>query len=387
MKNVQKRKLGRLSVLLMAGAGAMALVPLTGVGTAGASGASSGTSTVYVTNDGSCGNRPSYSTIAAGLAAAPPNGTVIVCGGTFNEDAVITQPVTLISRGAVINPSAPVVQTNSPLYSKVGNNGITIAAPNVTVQGFTVTGATGDGIFSFANNSTITDNESNGNGSTGISLNGSSWSRVAGDVTNKNAAGGITLTNDAGAIIPGATASHDVVTNNVSNGNLGGCGIILADHLGSTVPGAQGIFDNVVTDNTVNNNGNVPAASGAGVILATEAPGGAVYSNLIANNDATGNGLAGVTFHSHMAGQNFTGNVVTSNTFGPNNGGGDFADPSTTGVYLGSVSPLTVKVTNNNFINNVNGIFAAGPVTVLGVWSNSFRHVTVPLATTPTYAG
>jgi hypothetical protein len=381
---MKKRKLGTMSVLLMAGAGAVAMVPFTGVVAAGAN-ATPGA--VYVSNDGSCGNRPSFSTITAGLAAAPTNGTVIVCGGTFNEDVVITQPVTLISRGAIINPSAPVLQTNSPLYAQAGNNGITIQAPNVTVQGFTVTGATGDGIFSYGNYSTITGNESDSNGSTGISLNGSSWSRVAGNVTNKNEGGGITLANDAGAFITGATASHDVVTNNVSNNNLGGCGIILADHLGNTVPGAQGIFDNVITDNTVNNNGNVPAGSGAGIVLGTEAPGGAIYGNLIADNDATGNGLGGVTIHSHVAGQNFTGNVITSNTFGPNNLGGDYGDPSTTGVYIGSVSPLSVKVTNNNFINNVNGIFAAGPVTVSGVSSNSFRHVTTALATTPTYAG
>ncbi len=368
-----------------AAAGAIVAVPLFA---AGAQAASASPTTVFVSNDGSCGNRSVFTSINAGVAAAPSGGTVIVCGGTFNEDVVVTKPLTLISRGAIVNPSSPVLQTNSPVYSQAGNNGITIASENVTVNGFNVTGATGDGILSYADHSTIVNNESYGNASTGISLNGSSWSRVAGNVSDDNTGGGFYLTNDAGAFIPGATASHDVVTNNVAENNPAGCGVILADHLGSNVPGAQGIFDNVVTDNTLNHNGFVGGeGSGAGVVIATEAPGGAVYDNRVADNDMSLNGLAGVTVHSHMGGQNFSGNVIAGNDIGTNNTGGDFGDTSTTGVYLGSVSPLTITVVNNEIHDNAIGIFSAGPVTVKGTNTNTFNGVTQSVGSTAVYAG
>jgi len=164
---------------------------------------------------------------------------------------VVTKPLTLISQRAIVNPSSPILQTNSPVFSQAGNNGITIASENVTVNGFNVTGATGDGIFSYADHSTNVNNESYGNVSTGISLNGSSWSRVAGNVSDDNTGAGFYLANDTGAFIPGATASHDVVTNNVAENNPADCGVILADDLGSTVAAAQWIFDNIVTDNAL----------------------------------------------------------------------------------------------------------------------------------------
>ena len=88
-----------------------------------------------------------FTSINAALAVAAPHSTVIVCRGTYNEDAVVTRPVTLVGLGAVINPSSPVLQTNSPVYAQAGNNGLTVLSGGVTVKGFTVTGATGDGVL------------------------------------------------------------------------------------------------------------------------------------------------------------------------------------------------------------------------------------------------
>lgn len=240
---MSRRRLMASSVIVSAGA--LSALPLMATGVAGASPAPR---TVYVSPDHSCGQN-AFSSISAAVAAVAPHGTVVVCHGAYNEDVIVSKPVTLIGRNAVINPSSPVVQTNSPLYSQAGNNGITVAAAGVSVDGFSVTGASGDGIFSFADHSTITNNKSDGNAQTGISLNGSSRSLVANNTTSDNALGGITLTNDAGMFIPGATASHDVIADNVARDNPEGCGVILADHLGATMPGALGIFDNLVTGN------------------------------------------------------------------------------------------------------------------------------------------
>ena len=93
-----------------------------------------------------CGNAP-YSTIGAALAAANPGATVVVCPGTYTEDAVITKPVTLIGQNATINATG---LAGAPIGSILGQapyNGVTIEASNVTVKGFTVEGAEGEGIL------------------------------------------------------------------------------------------------------------------------------------------------------------------------------------------------------------------------------------------------
>jgi hypothetical protein len=345
--------------------------------------------TLVVSKPGSTCGPSQFTSINAALAVAPPNSTVIVCNGNYNEDAVVTKPLTLVGlAGAVVNPTTPVLQTNSPLFSQTGNNGITVMAPGVTIVGFKVVGATGDGILSVADRSSIVNATSNTNAGAGIDLNGSSFSTVKGSTANSNITGGIQLTNDAGGVFPGATASHDTIVSNVANNNVKGCGIILADHLGTTVPGAQGIFGNVIRANSLFSNGTSPGAfgPGAGVVMASPVPGGAVYDNVIIDNNIAGSGLAGVTVHSHFAGQNFAGNSVTGNNIGMSNLLGDFADPSTTGIYVGSVSPLKIVVAANLIHNNDIGIFAAGPVAILRT-GNIFLRVPTRLASTPVFAG
>jgi parallel beta-helix repeat protein len=355
-----------------------------------AANAASNPSTVYVSHGGTNCGKPHVSSINAGIAAVAPGGTVVVCRGVYNEDAVVTKPLRLIGHHAQINPSSPVLQTNSPLYSIAGNNGITIAAPNVRVRGFTVVHATGDGIFSFGNHSRIVGNRALQNGFTGIDLNGSSWSLVKDNVVDENTGGGITLANDAGGFIPGATASHDWVVGNVAENNPLGCGVILADHLGSTVAGARGIFDNVIVGNLLKHNGDgstTAEGAGAGVVLASPVPGGAVYDNLVEGNRIHTSGLAGVTVHSHLPGQRFGGNRVIGNWIGTNDVTGDFGDAFTTGVYVGSVDPLAIVVRHNVIQDDHFGIFTAGTITVVGGHRNTYVHVPHHRGTTSPYAG
>jgi parallel beta-helix repeat protein len=362
-----------------------AAVVFTAAGSAGAA-----PSTVYVSHhSGTCGT-PHFSSINAAIGAVAPGGRVVVCRGSYNEDAVVTKPLRLIGHHARINPSSPVLQTNSPLYSQTGNNGITIVAPHVSVRGFTVVHATGDGVLSIGNHSRIVHNRAFYNAATGIDLNGSSYSLVKGNVTNRNTGGGITLANDAGGFIPGATASHDWIVGNVAQNNPMGCGVILADHLGSTVSGARGIFGNVIAGNWLRHNGDgstTPEGAGAGVVLASPVPGGAVYGNLVVHNHISASGLAGVTVHSHVPGQNLSGNRVIGNDIRTNNVTGDFADPHTTGVFVGSVDPLWIVVKHNVIRRNHFGIFTAGPVTVRGAHHNLFLHVAHERGHTAVYSG
>ena len=89
----------------------------------------------------------SYSTISAAVAAAHPWATVVVCPGTYHEDVVIQTPLTLIGYSATINASG---LAGAPIGSILGQapyNGITIESSNVTVKGFTVEDAEGEGIL------------------------------------------------------------------------------------------------------------------------------------------------------------------------------------------------------------------------------------------------
>lgn len=369
----------------LAGGGAVSAVALLGAGAAGALPVPA-PSTVWVSAPSAptCG-APTYPTISAAVAAVAAGGQVDVCPGTYHEDVVVMQPVTIVGLGAVVDPGPA---TNSPLYGVLGSNAFTVMAPGVTVEGFTVEGASGDGILTIANDTTIIQNTALDNGfgpdgGTGIDLNGSSYSTVRGNTMEGNSGGGVYLTDD-----PGTPASYDTVVGNIAENNPGGCGFILADHTGA------GIFDNEILGNTAVDNGNVPAGAGAGVVLASPVPGGAVYDNTVEANVLEDNGLAGVTLHSHLPGQgDFSGNVVMGNTIGVNNVGGtgseangDDGDPYTTGVYLGTIDPLTITVTGNIITGDKIGIYTAGPVGLSGTGSNVLA-VPQPVVVSPTYAG
>jgi hypothetical protein len=95
--------------------------------------------------------------------------------------------------------------------------------------------------------------------------------------------------------------------------------------------------------------------------------------------------MSGVTVHSHVPGQFLNGNVITRNVIGVNNlaGDSDFAphvDKQTTGVLVGTVSPLSVKVSGNVIAHDHFGIWTTGPVTVAGELDNSFAGDAVAVA-------
>ena len=108
----------RRGAMAAAGAIAAAGLPVLSLGISPASASPAQPRTLVVAHPGSNCGRHVFTSINAALAAASPHSTVIVCRGTYNEDAVVTKPVTLVGRGAVINPSSPVLQTNSPVYRR-----------------------------------------------------------------------------------------------------------------------------------------------------------------------------------------------------------------------------------------------------------------------------
>ncbi len=331
-----------------------------------------------------CGGAYAYPTIAAGLDAVSPGGVVVVCPGMYPEDVVVTKSATLLGFGAVVQPDA---EDSSPLSDLLGgNNAFTVLAPDVTIRGFTVRGATSDGIIAIGDHALVEGVTATDNVVNGINLDGSSHSVVRGNTITRNG-GGIELANDpeaAGISLPGSTgtASYDLVAGNNIFGNPQACAIYLVDHAGG---GAEGIHHNAIRGNTVTD--NATQGFGAGVLLASPVPGGSVYGNTITGNTITGNGLPGVALHSHVPGQNFSDNSIVGNVIGTNNILGlESDDAETTGVFVGSQDPLTVTVANNTISDDHYGIFTAGPsVSITGTSTNTFQNVDVDLGSSPTF--
>ena len=105
------------------------------------------------------------------------------------------------------------------------------------------------------------------------------------------------------------------------------------------------------------------------------------------DNVAQGNGLAGVTLHSHAPGQDLDGNVITGNRLSNDNldPDHDFSpfDPSPTGIYIASkgVKPVAGTVIQDNDISDVYyGIWTLNVTTTIPVSANHFaKDVTVPV--------
>ena len=94
------------------------------------------------------------------------------------------------------------------------------------------------------------------------------------------------------------------------------------------------MYGNIVRDNIADDNGTNPAppqfgggGSGSGIGLFGSGPGSAVYNNVVEDNEASGNGLAGITIHAHHPGGEYLdGNSFVHNDLGTNNTGGDGFD-------------------------------------------------------------
>jgi parallel beta-helix repeat protein len=357
--------------------------------------------TVYVAAHGAggAGDAPVYTSIGQAVAAVAPGGTVVVEKGTYREDVALDKAVRIEGRhGATIDATGLI-------------NGIAVTASYASVSGLTVENATGEGIvLQNVSHVAVVGNDVHGNDAgvrlqnpvattyafcqplpggamndcgENIHLVGSSYDEIVGN-TATDGAGGILLTDETGP------TSHNLVAGNVVTDNHTACGVVLAGHNpqaapgGTPAPAAAGVFDNTVAGNRITGNG-LQAGGGAGVQMATGVPGGAVYGNTVTGNTISGNGHSGVTLHSHAPGQYLNGNVVTGNRIETNNLNGDMdfgvQDPQTTGVFVGTVAPVSITVRGNVISGDHFGVFTTGPVTATGESDNVFVRDAVAVST------
>lgn len=370
---------------------------------------------------GGC-NTGTYSTISAAVAAADPGATVVVCPGTYTEDVVVTKAISLVGRGATIDATGLA-------------NGVQIVTSGVTLKGFTVENATGEGILVgidspadpnigfvasqgfVLSDETIMANRVDhndqgfagpegadstciypGDCGGGIHLEVTSNSQVQGN-TVTNGSDGILLTDDYGPNF------GNVVQGNYVADNTHECGIVLPSHNGNALnsdgtrnPSMGGVFDNQVLDNVSVDNGTDvytfgPGAStgaGAGIGLFAPFPGTAVYDNVVEGNVMSGNGLGGFAIHAHLpGGVDVNGNQVLNNSIGTNNLGGDLldfvpgnSDEVTTGILVYSgASPLAITIAGNAISADTDGIWLNQPVSATGLGTNTFTGVTNSVVT------
>jgi nitrous oxidase accessory protein NosD len=360
-----------------------------------------------------------FSTISDAVASAASGDTVVACPGTYAEDVVITMPLTLVGQSATIDATGLPGAPTGAILGQAPYNGITIESSNVTVQGFKVLGAEGEGILAVNPNPVagpviggkqlytgtplsgivIENNVVKGNdrgfnkakspyfpctpngGSDcgeGIHLLSVEDSLVRGNRSVGNA-GGILLTDEYGP-------NHgNQVRRNYVVGNTKDCGITLPGHnlalnpeTGQLDPSFGGVYDNLVIHNEVIGNGVEGYGAGVG-IFAPESYTGS-YDNTVTGNLIEGNGLAGISVHSHQANAYVNDNVFTDNTIGQNNVDlADGADPpgpadnETTGILVWSEATVyNATITGNTIFDDTYGVWYTPNTVSIKANSNSF---------------
>lgn len=357
-----------------------------------------------------------YTTIQAAVNNASTKDTIQVGPGTYTEAVVIGTPLSLIGAGAGVSTIDATGQPNGVLIDGFNHAGLR----NVTVSGFTVENAQFEGILAvsasrvaISNNSVTNNDKSPGLNFTGaptgcpgqpayetdetgdcggaIHLIGVADSTVSGNYVSGNA-DGLLISDETGP-----SEGNLVTQNNFLNNPLE-CGIVLASHppTGNIGGTHHGVFGNTVSDNT--STGNGVQIGGAGVGLFSDGIGpGRVSDNLIRHNTLIGNGLGGVTLHTHvgpafhlpaddMSNNTITGNYIAGNL-------PDFFDtatPGRVGINInsgGGGSPVTGTVITFNIITDEDIDIAINTPANIDIHDNSLFGGKVGLGNICTFDG
>jgi hypothetical protein len=336
-------------------------------------------------------------TITAAVNAAMPGDTVLIAPGTYAEDVVIKQSISLIgsNRATVINATG--------LSNGIFINGMSsepgIGVWGVVISGITVRNANFEGIL-VANASDVTltgnlvtDNDKSLNVSAGtctgintgfetneqedcgegIHLMGVEQSTILRNEVANNS-GGMLISDETGP------NSHNLISENFVHDNVYDCGITLASHAPAAATGATGAFG--VWYNTISHNvsmGNGTKAAGAGVGIFAPGPGNTNTGNVVIDNQIVNNGATGVAMHNHAAPPgappfNLNNNTIVGNWFsgnGPDNPGAP--TPGPTAINIFSMGPITgTVVTQNTFANEAIDVGFSAPGGQVNVHFNDF---------------
>jgi Right handed beta helix region len=333
------------------------------------------------------GSHGCYSTIQAAVNHASPNTVIKVAPGTYKEYVTIGIPVSVIGVDA---ESTIVDATGLPhgfFVDGFDNPGLS----GVSIAGFTVENALFEGILVVsASNITIRNNLINNNDtSPGLEFTGATMGcpDQPGNGIYENDESG-----DCGGALHLIGTSHSVVADNSMTGNADGilisdetaeshdnlllhnsllnnpleCGIVLASHppTGHVSPPFAahfGVDHNTVAENVSTGNGVQVGGAGVGLFSDGNGP-GRVAGNLVIHNKLIGNGLGGVSLHTHVGpavglpADNMDGNVIIGNFIAKNLADtADTATPGTVGINInsgGGGSPVYGTIISYNVIRD-----------------------------------
>ncbi|HVC47797.1 MAG TPA: NosD domain-containing protein [Terracidiphilus sp.] len=358
--------------------------------------ASAAAATLCVNPSGSAG---CSKTINGAVSLAKPYDVIMVWPGTYKEDVVIGMPLSLIGAGAKKTIIDAMGLANGIFVDGYDNAGLA----HVTVAGFTVEHAQWEGVLvvsaadvtirenAIANNTKATavftgqpggcsgqpafELDETGDCGGGLHLIGV-WNSTVSDNT--------IMQNDDGILVSDETAaSHDVlISKNAVNDNPGECGIVLASHppVGAIGSAHYGVFHITVDGNDLENNGVI--VGGAGVGIFSDGIGqGRTSQNVITHNRLIGNGIGGVSLHTHvgpkfglpaddMDGNQIIGNYIAKNLADSN----DTATPGRVGINInsgGGGSPVRGTVIAGNTITDEDVDIAVSTPALVNVHGNN----------------
>lgn len=333
------------------------------------------------------GSYPCYSKIQLAVNNASANDLIKVAPGTYKEYVTIGIPLSIIGADAEATVVDAAGKAHGFFVDGFDNPGLT----NVTIAGFTVENAMFEGILVVsASNVTIRDNHINNNdASPGLEFTGATIGcpDQPGNGIYENDESG-----DCGGAIHLIGTSHSTVSDNFVSGNADGllisdetaesydnlvlgntfqdnpleCGIVLASHppTGHVSPPFAphfGVDHNTVAENTSTGNGVQVGGSGVGLFSDGNGP-GRVAGNLVIQNKLIGNGLGGVSLHTHVGpafglpADDMDGNIIIGNFIAKNLADtADTATPGSVGINInsgGGASPVYGTVISYNVIRD-----------------------------------
>jgi len=332
----------------------------------------------------SAGSHGCFSSIQAAVSHAHANDVIDVRAGTYKEDVVIGIPLSLIGAdddSSIIDATG---FAHGIFVDGLDNSGL----HNVTIAGFTVKNALFEGILVVsASDVTIRDNRIVDNDkSSGLLFTGAPTGCPGqpGDGTYENdetsdCGGGLHLIGTVRSIVSGnritgnadgilisdetAESRDNLLIHNTVKNNPLECGIVLASHppMGSIGSPHHGIDHNTVAENISTDNGVQIGGAGVGLFSDGNGP-GRVSDNVIIRNKLTGNGLGGVTLHTHVGpafgapADNMDGNMIIANFIAGNLADSfDTATPGRVGININSGdggSPVRGTVISQNVIRD-----------------------------------
>lgn len=333
------------------------------------------------------GHKGCFTTIQAAVNSASAYDVIQVAAGTYSEEVIIGQPLSLLGAG----PNASTIDATNLAHGIFVDGLDYPGVHDVIIAGFTIQNAQYEGVLLLtASDVTIRDNHViNNDKDPGLEFTGA-------PVGCPDQPGSGTYehdeTGDCGGAIHLIGTVHSILSGNLITGNADGvlisdetaesrdnllihnivkdnpleCGIVLASHppSGSSAPffaAHYGVNHNTVAENVSIDNGVQIGGAGAGMFSDGNGP-GTVTGNVIINNQLIRNGLGGVDIHTHVGpafgapADNMDGNMIIGNYIAGNlPDQDDTKTPGNVGINInsgGGGSPIRGTIISHNVIRD-----------------------------------